>query len=1033
MSEHSYLCGMSLRKFLTLVTLTLSSLAASAQFYTAGDDPARARWMQRETETYRLVYPRELDSLAGIYAGLLEKYKLRVGCSCGSVPGEFTRGKIPVVLHPYHAYSNGSVAWAPKRMDLYTCQEMYDGSALPWATMLAVHEQRHAAQWQMGLKNAQRPFGWFFGEMWNGLTAALYGGSFLVEGDAVVAETGLTRAGRGRQADFLNYYKIAFDNGDTRNWNKWRFGSQKYYYPNHYASGYLIISSIRHFYGIPDYYRQLSDHASRRPYDLAAVGTITKRLTGKNLSKTFADLTDSLCVTWKAEMDSRAPYMSAEQLVKTPRNYLTFSGNAVMDDGLYSIREGIADTRYIVRISESGQVKKLRPFSVLAGTVHPSPESGKLYWSETVSDARWSLESKSVIRSMDVGTGHISSLTRKGRHFNPSPSPEGDRIAAVELPVTGGSRLVILSAKDGKTEKCFAAPDSVQLKETAWLDGEVYALGISEGGSGIYRPLGDGGWETVTAPQPVIVKDLGTVPENVGHGLMFTSDRGGSEELYHLDPVSGILRQMTSTRYGGDSYHYSEDGKKLFFSAFRHAGHLPGSVDVDSLVVKTVDFSDIYRDPIAETLSRQESEMAAENGCGSAEGDSVWVTPAKKYTKFTHLMRVHSWAPFYFNVDRIMNFSYDKFWQLLSLGVAAVSQNELGTAIANFGYSAHKDADNTGKWRHSLHGTFSYTGWYPVIEATIDFNDRAAHLHQPLNFNDMVGTVRSSSVIMRNAPLVKGNLSVYIPWSWYKGGWYSGLIPKISYTVSNDVYDTGMKISGNIAEPVNYHAVRKVASQQLGASLRGYVMTGTASTAVYPHFGLGAEVGWTGLPGLATGLKSSITGQRYSMFSDVIYGYAYAYVPGFVPQQGLRLTAKYQQVIDGVKPGLFSMSAINTLPRGLAENSALVREFCAGSSRSLAFSAEYAIPIYLGEPTFGDGFIYIKRMVFTPHFDFSKFPTGNFYSAGATLSFDLGAIIWLAIPLSIGVTASYNGGSAFASAPAGTSHYFVGPVFDISL
>lgn len=1021
---------MSFRKFLITALLSLPALAVSAQFYTAGDDPARARWVQRETESYKLVYPRGLDSLAGVYAGLLEKYKLQVGVSCGSFPGEHTRGKIPVILHPYHAYSNGSVAWAPKRMDLYTCQEMYDGSALPWAKMLAVHEQRHAAQWQMGLKDAQKPFGWFFGEMWNGLTAALYGGSFLVEGDAVVAETGLTEAGRGRQADFLNYYKIAFDNGDLRNWNKWRFGSQKYYFPNHYASGYMIISAIRHFYGIPDYYRQLSDHASRRPYDLAAVGTITKRLTGKNLSKTFADLTDSLCVSWKAEMDSRAPYMPTKQLVRTPRNYLTFSGNAVMADGIYSLREGIADTRYIVRIGENGQVKKLRPFSVLAGKLQPSLADGQVYWSETSADARWSLESKSIIRAMDVNTGHIRTLNRSGRLFNPAPSPSGEKVAAVELPVTGGSRLVILSA-DGKMEGSFAAPDSIQLKEPAWLDGNVYVLGISDGGSGIYRHCGDGKWECVVSPQPVIIKELGTIPENAGHGLMFTSDRGGSDELYHLDPDGCVIRQMTSTRYGGSSYRYSIDGKKIYFSANRHAGQLPECVDTDSLIVKEVDFADIWRDPIAETLSRQEKEMAAEKGTVTG-CDSVWVAPERKYTKFTHLMNIHSWAPVYFNVDRIMNFSYDKFWQLASLGIAAVSQNELGTAVANFGYSAHKDADNTGKWRHSLHGTFSYTGWYPVIEASIDFNDRAAHLHQPLNFNELSGEIRSSSIVMRNAPYVKGSLSIYIPWSWHKGGWYSGLIPKVSYTVSNDVYDTGLKISGNIENNVRYHAVRKVASQQLSASLRGYVMTGTAGSAVYPHFGLGAEVGWTGLPGLSTGLKNGVTGRTYSMFSSAVYGYAYAYVPGFVPQQGLRLTAKYQQCVDGARPGLFSISAVNTLPRGLAENNALVREFCAGSARSLALTADYAIPIYIGEPTFGDGFIYIRRMVLTPHFDYSKFPAGNFYSAGATLSLDLEAIVWLALPLSIGVTASYNGGSAFASAPAGTSHYFVGPVFDIS-
>ena len=243
MSGHGKLMYLKMgKKFWCPILLVLLSSAASyAQFYTTGDDPASVKWYRTDTETYRIIYPEGLDSLARVYAVTLEKYKAAAGRSAGYVPGEWTVGRIPVILHAFNANSNGSVAWAPKRMDLYTSPQAYGSEPMPWTDMLAIHEQRHVAQMQAGLSGAFRPFGWIFGEMFNGLVAGIYPSTAFLEGDAVVAETALSKSGRGRTGDFLNYYMIAFDNGDFRSWNRWRFGSQKHYAPDHYAAGYFLV------------------------------------------------------------------------------------------------------------------------------------------------------------------------------------------------------------------------------------------------------------------------------------------------------------------------------------------------------------------------------------------------------------------------------------------------------------------------------------------------------------------------------------------------------------------------------------------------------------------------------------------------------------------------------------------------------------------------------------------------------------------------------------------------------------------------
>ena len=110
-----------LRKRLIPLAVALScALPASAQFYTMGSDPGGVRWNAVETPTYRVIYPRGLDSLGRSYAVALERAVGPVSGSIGLRPNEAYRRKMPVVLHPFTAYSNGQVTWTPRRLELLT-------------------------------------------------------------------------------------------------------------------------------------------------------------------------------------------------------------------------------------------------------------------------------------------------------------------------------------------------------------------------------------------------------------------------------------------------------------------------------------------------------------------------------------------------------------------------------------------------------------------------------------------------------------------------------------------------------------------------------------------------------------------------------------------------------------------------------------------------------------------------------------------------------------------------------------------------
>lgn len=988
----------------------LSGQISNAQFYTAGDNPASVRWSEIETGNYRIIYPSGLDSLARTYGLELEKYRIPVGRTAGYLPGEMIRVKMPVVLHAFNAQSNGSVAWAPKMMNLFTVPQSPDSEAMPWKTMLAIHESRHVAQMQAGLTGCFRPFRYITGEMFNGLVAGLHSRMEMLEGDAVVAETALSMSGRGRTSDFMNYYMIAFDRGDFRNWEKWRFGSQKNYTPNYYAAGYMMIGGLRYVYGYRDVVKDVYRHIPSHPFDLDGLSTMVRRKTGLKLREAYYGIADSLNTIWQQDIAERGPFMYAEQVTATPKRYTEYAHNDFLGgwDHLYAVRGSLAQSDNLVRIGMDGREHRISAFASGTSTIRHSDRHKRIYWSELVSDPRWSMRVYSVIRYKSFPYGAKHSLTRKGRLYNPHLSPDEDYLSVTEYTDDGMSHIVILDALDGKRMASSAAPDSVQFLESVWEDGTIFATGISDHGYGIYSIGCDEDdlifgkeWEQVLRPQPVRINSLSVMDDM----LVFTSDRNGVNELYHYDPEEKELFQVTSTRYGATDFVYDENCDTLFFNAAEYEGKIIMKTPVDSLPYRKVSVDSIYRYRMADELSRQEQELAAEEGYRFCP-DSVKFTEPKRYRKAAHLFNIHSWAPFYFNVDNIMDFSADYVYDMISLGAAAVSQNDLGTAISQFGYSAHKDPYDREFWRHSGHFKFTYTGWYPVIEVSVDFNDRGARNMMPY-IRPLGTTAYSVSILSEDSgkAYASGNISAWIPFNFSSGGWYRTFVPKVSYSISNDMFSNGKE-----SIPVQY----------LRASLRGSIYRPVAESGVYPRIGIGAEIG----AGYEVGLERFI--------SPAGYAYIYGYLPGIIKTQGLKVSALYQQRLDSRT--WFTSQMTNTAPRGFSGNATLSSHIGSLPS-SVLLTADYAIPIFAGDLSIGGTFMYIRRFVLTPHFDYSFFGRGTgLYSAGADFAVNFRSLFWLEFPFTVGLTYSYNGGRSYGTMqkngiPMG--RHYVGPVFSV--
>ena len=983
-------------KIIFLLTLLIPSIA-QAQFYVTGDDPGRLRWNFIDTESFRIIYPQGSDTLAREYAFKLEKYKVPVSLSTGKMVGQGDGKLMPVVLHTFNG-ANGSVAWAPKRMDLFTIPTAYDPDPMPWSTMLSVHEGRHVTQMQFGMMDKKKGFKYVFGEMWNILASLVFPGMYLIEGDAVIAETALTSSGRGRTSDFLNYYRIAFDNGDLRSWDRWKFGSQKYFAPDRYALGYMTYGGIRYIYDYPDFLKDGYDVASQNVIGFARFKNIIKdNRTGLKIRNTFEVVRDTMQAMWNRDAQARAPFIYAEEVSKPSSVYTNYSHTAIIDNDIYTIKSGYQHTPTLIKIDDQGNETRIRSMSHEMSDLVPFGNS--LIWSEEFPDERWSMKSDSKIRVINPDNGKKTpgrfnlADNENGPVYNPSVSEKFNIAAAEYLP-------------EGKTALWAGvstpAPDSLQLVETAWIGNYIYATAISDNGFGIYSY--DGTWDVVLEPQPVKIKDF----KAYGNELMFTSDRTGVNELYHFNPTTGELHQKTVTKYGAEDFVYGNNGF-LYYSAPTLNGLRMYRTPVDSLINRKVDFTEKYSYIIADCLSEQENRLAVEAGLDKAvdeelKVEDVYISEPKRYRKAAHMFNIHSWAPVYVNVDNIMNMSYDYIFQAASLGATAIMQNRLATGVGEFGYSAHKDPYDKSKWRHSGHFKFTYSGLYPVIEAKFDINDRAARQYNVKAIKSGEGASIGLYSGELAVPYMEGKLSAYIPLTFNSGGWYKGVIPKLTYRISNDMFNTSITVLEQNPSPMYPPGNAPFAGvidgknrfrHSLTGSLRGYTSLSTPNSAAYPRWGIGAEIG------------ASANLESLDILSPMGYGYIYGYVPGITREQGLKLSVMHQQKLSD--KAIFSTPLVNVLPRGLASNADLTTYMSIQNPAITRFSADYAIPIYIGDVSIGRGLMYVKRLCLTPHVDYTMAGKTNLLSVGTALTVDLNALFWIAWPVSIGATYSYSG------------------------
>ncbi|MCX6325764.1 MAG: hypothetical protein NT144_03790 [Bacteroidia bacterium] len=764
---------------LLFTALFLPAQVASGQYYDTGQDPASLKWMQIKTDRFTVIYPEAYGSGGIAYARSLDEAYSKLG----SLYPE-RKFNIPVVIHNYTTQSNGYVAWAPRRMELYPTPEQ---NTIPLAPerQLAIHELTHVFQMESLNRGFSKTMSLFLGEQFTGIVASLLPLWFL-EGDAVFAESVLTESGRGRSPSFQKQLKaITVEKGSLYKYDKIVNGSYRDYVPDHYQSGYQMVTWALAKYD-PQIWNSVLDYTAKQPFTINPVNISLSGSAGLTKKKLYKEAFDSLKTIWTKEV-SENNAVSYEPFNPSKKgkyiNYYSpvFAGN----DSIIAVKTSLSAPPAFVLINPS---KKTEKIIHIPGQVYPwfiSYANGRLVWVETQSDPRWENRDYSVIKLMDISSNLITRLSRKSRYLAASVSPDGRKITAIENAINNNNYLVLIDAETGTVLQSVPSPGNVWLQRPQWAEGggEITVIFLTEEGEGVMSyNLASKEWETIVEASRDDLQSSFLRNDS----LFFISSLSGTDNIYLRTPDRKIS-SLTRSRFGTNDLCLN--GSKIIFSDYSSEGNSICSTTLADALGTVNDNAG----SASFLINRFDIKPQISDNINSPP-----YTP-EPYRKWQHLFKFHSWMPFYADIEEIKSDPGSA-----RPGISVMTQNQLSTLISSIGYEYSTEKN------HVLHSRIIWKGWYPVFESQLDYG------YDPgiTKFEEAVGNPSTIQSGMRFSNTVS------LPLRFSSGKFSEYLQPSITseyrnnYVFIKDVgsYDYGQTILSGRLYFSNYHkyAIRDI-------------------------------------------------------------------------------------------------------------------------------------------------------------------------------------------------------------------------------
>ncbi|MDP4207217.1 MAG: hypothetical protein Q8928_00250 [Bacteroidota bacterium] len=814
--------------------LFLRLMPVSAQFYDSGEDPASIRWKQINTVNFQVIFPSGSEKEANRVANTLTYIYNYVSRSLGHQPR-----KISIILHSHSAFSNGFVSWAPKRAEFYTTPDQ--GSyGQDWLDQLCVHEFRHVVQIDKLNQGITRIASLLLGQQANGAVAGLVPRWFL-EGDAVNTETALTSSGRGRMASFeMEVKTLMTSHGGLPAYDKALLGSYKDYIPDYYQVGYPIVAWARKNYGTSLFDNTL-DYVGQHPFLPHPFSLGNRKQTGNGNTSLYMAAYSDLKMQWNQQLAKVEETKTTTWNSRYSKNYTSYRfPQYVNETTVLALKTGIDQLKQFVLVYKDGSEKVIHtPGYYYADKL--SYAAGIFTWAEEISDVRWNNRSFYCIKTCDLATGNVKLLTRHTRYFAPALSPDGSKIATVEISRNNEYSLVILNAQTGEVIQQIPSPDNkfLQLPEWTKSGNEIIIVTTQQKGKSLeLYNVKTSRWKTILAPTH---RDI-TLPSDAGDYFMFTGDYNGTNNIFAVSKSDTSLWQVTNVKFGAFDPAWSSAQNSIVCSQYTPKGYDVSSLAFDPKTWKNARKLTDLSPRLYEASAHQENFNFQDSIIPSKE------YPVKRYSKLTHMFNIHSWVPMYYDYNYTSN---NMSYQSITPGFTLLSQDKLNTCISSLGYSYNQG-------NSYLRTGVTYKGLYPVIDLSMSYGG--------------TGTVNlQKGTTAPTAPTkLYTTAFLYVPFNLTQGAVIEGIVPGVQWTYENEMFYYPVE--------QNYHK----GMSYISYSLKAYAYLRTSVRDLAPKWGVSLYSRYLHTP------------FENEQLSYIWYAQGKVYLPGIIRHHSLQLTGGYQ-------------------------------------------------------------------------------------------------------------------------------------------
>ncbi len=897
-----------MKKILILVILVnFSSISAKAQYFQTGQDPSSIRWKQINTVNFQVIYPDEFENQAQRISYVLEKVY-----GYGTKTLNHQPRKISVVLHTRTVKSNGLMAWAPKRIELFTTphQQIY---AQDWLEELALHEFRHLVQMDKIQSEMPGLLNFILGEQATAIVVGAYLPFWFLEGDAVVTETALSKSGRGRMASFSMDYRALLIEKEKYSFDKAYLGSYKDYVPDHYKLGYLMVGKSREKYG-PAIWSDALHKVGKQPFSLSPLNSSVKKTTGLSTKQLYNQIVDNLQNEWGQDLKSTSvdsySVISPDRKKYTEYIYPQF----FRDSLIFAYRTSIDDIARFVLISPDKTEKVIyTPGTIFEESV--SMQDNLIIWAERRADLRWTHSDRSVIQVYNIENKVNHEIKNDNKLFCPVISPDLRSFAAVEVDPENNFFLSVFDLETGQLKDRFNTPDNQYFFTPCWDEkGEkLYVVCLSSQGK--YLASVDLKTKKLHQLSEFTFANLKNPVYSMGR-LFFSSDFSGTDNLYTMDTESEQIFRIVSVPFGADYPSVSSSGNTLLFSNYMSGGYQLATVNLLKNDWQEEKSIGLKTNLLAQNLAAQE------NGIPDFTNPDSVMYLSKKYSKLTHLFNFHSWAPAYIDVNN----------NEIRPGFSLFSQNKLGTAETRLGYD-YNVADQTGRYKLG----FNYSGWFPEINTELSAGNEASNYYQITNTSNQKGEIiHSDTTIQRYIwSSLNADLDVRLPLNLSKGKYSRFFIPEIKYSFN--------QVTQHASTPADFYSGDYHA---LYYRVYFYNLLHQSGQNLMPKWGQLFDFIYRHTP---------FAGNNLGTLSGIQTAF---YFPGLTKNAGIKIYQGYQEKNFA---GSTSFSNFVNFPRGFQSYQ---------NNKMYSLAADYKFPIFYPDFSIGK-LIYIKRLKSSLFYDYA--------------------------------------------------------------